>query len=533
MPAPTKTRMGSALAAALLLAAVGCQSPTASSGAAPRVVVHAGKVAQFQSQTDLAIVLDMAKLPEAARALLQATPDPMASYSTGPIAQFKVKVTGPNLAAPIEQSVDAVTCDANGGATFEVQGLPPGPVTVVVNALDAAGKIVSYAVQDAVVQPSVTTQVTMQCQKDLGGLRIRFLCDGLPCGAPSPSPSPTLPPVNVTGEMDIYYGIQSSSGGGLLVSGESFPQDKNGVGVKAILPNGIQVPGLVLERSPSEVFQEYARSSFAVSSNFSYFAKSPGGCCVLPGLRRWSLSDFSFSGESVDLSAACNPGVSPGHLLHFAPSRGLYSLSGSTAEIVVRKFDETEDGPGFVRPPFQPSCPNGSGIVARFSVNQTGVIHGYYVDKNNGNQYIFGINGIFVGTEDDGLFASGASSLVNVLPSGIDSAWVDGSINPKNQNKMYLTRANSSKLFSWDINGSSAPTPVADLGGQGMEVMFRNENQIYVSERVKPYTSYSQMFSGNNEVRTIFSLDGYRVREFTVNSDGSVDGGRLVLVSGE
>lgn len=190
-----KARLGAGLAAALVLAALGCQTPMGNGGA-PWVIVSAGRLTVHHN-ANIALVLD------AGEAFAKLAPNRrLQQVSLGQIVQFKVRVTGENLAAPIERTLGPDSCDAEGNVTLELGQLPAGSIHIVVNALDENGNIVSYASRDVVVVGNGTTQVVeMQCERNFGEVKIRFVCDGIQCpslppetASPNPSPSPIPSP---------------------------------------------------------------------------------------------------------------------------------------------------------------------------------------------------------------------------------------------------------------------------------------------------------------------------------------------------
>lgn len=106
------------------------------------------------------------------------------------IAKVTFKVTGQKLAAPLTAEV---TNFVNDTASVSFAKLPPGPVDIAVNALDASGNIISYATGSATIQPGLPTVATLKCVLADGSLDIVYdCCDATP--APSPTPIPTSAP---------------------------------------------------------------------------------------------------------------------------------------------------------------------------------------------------------------------------------------------------------------------------------------------------------------------------------------------------
>lgn len=163
-----------------LLLTLGCNLTLPGASEKARVVVHLGDM-QLAANADLAIVLDVRGLQAAGYNVQQVA-------STSAVQRVSAKVSGVNLAEPLEASVNVIDC-AKGLATLNFSKLPPGPVDVVVNALDFEGKVVSWQSAKATIEPLKTIELTLHCTNIGGGLAIKFDCPEL-CAPPSPSPTP-------------------------------------------------------------------------------------------------------------------------------------------------------------------------------------------------------------------------------------------------------------------------------------------------------------------------------------------------------
>lgn len=482
-----------ALLALSVAVALGCQNP-ASTGGSPRMVVHAGKVAQFQSQTDLAIVLDLGRVDSPLRRLMQ-------KATVGPIASFKVMVTGPNIAGSIEQSISLIECSPEGGAVFEISNLPPGPVHVVVNALDANGQVVSYAVQDAEVTGGVTTQVTMQCQTDLGGLSIRFVCDGLPCGdggatsspspipsdfsSPSPIPSPPGPP-------DRLFTFVPLTNGTLFA--QMKLKDNPDSQIFAVNQFGFVPPAPSLAGEPWMNRSHHPEwgMDMVVYGNRMYLGlnvpynapdSNPGKAIV--GVRDITnpysfvnLGDWEDSCDDIDPTA---------HNFMVVGNTGAIfeSYANAPNRFDILRYDPSNN-PNYTiqgNPRPAPGCP---GLVTPlYRVNSSGGInHPIRMGYNSFRNKIWW-------TSNNGLLTVPAGTgtvnptvlLANPVVPGFGAArWISAAAFGGGSNLVALTRENSSKLYLWNqATPSVAPVEVADFGGQGGEVKRGADGELYVS----------------------------------------------------
>lgn len=196
------------MTAALLT--IGCSLPGQIPAGPGRVVVHYGSI-DLAPNADLALVLDIRNLLGAGYKVQQAVP-------TSGIKTISAKVTGPNLVEPVITSVEVSQC-VNGLATLNFTNLPPGPVEVVVNAIDVGGQPMAWASGRAVIRPNETAQVTLKCSSTGGNLTIDFDCPES-CGAtPQPSPTPTPPPANTASLISSLTTFDVDATGRIYISG--------------------------------------------------------------------------------------------------------------------------------------------------------------------------------------------------------------------------------------------------------------------------------------------------------------------------
>lgn len=191
------------------LLTIGCSLPGQAPTGPGRVVVHYGSM-ELAPNADLALVLDVRNLLGAGYKVQQAAGSSVKTISA--------KVTGQNLVEPVVASVDLSQC-VDGLATLNFTNLPPGPVEVVVNAVDAEGKPLAWATGRAVIRPNETAKVTLKCSSTGGNLAIDFDCPELCGDGASPSPTPTPPPVNTAPDLGGVSTINVDAQGNLYLLG--------------------------------------------------------------------------------------------------------------------------------------------------------------------------------------------------------------------------------------------------------------------------------------------------------------------------
>lgn len=181
--------IAAAVALSAALCAIGCSGyPTGNLPNGRNVVIV--NALQIPSDAPLAVKLDIRPLLQARRTVQQVAP--AASPNFGAVTTIEVMVSGGNLTSPMMQKVNVADCAAAGQASFLFY-LPNGSYKVVVNALDAAGQRVSYAVAEGVqVTDNNQTLVPVTCVPTTGSILIQWNCGA--CGtSPSPTSTPEAP----------------------------------------------------------------------------------------------------------------------------------------------------------------------------------------------------------------------------------------------------------------------------------------------------------------------------------------------------
>jgi hypothetical protein len=164
------------------MVALGCQTPGGLEGLQPRSIVHAGSMT-IAPDADLAMVLRFGGGKKQFQ-LMQAT------TVTGTAKKFIISVTGDKLTKPYITELDIANC--TDPTVLNISNLPAGTVSVTVNVVDEAGKVLAYAQNNNVtISHNTTTQLDMNCEVADGKLAINFNCDV--CGLDG-SPMPSTPP---------------------------------------------------------------------------------------------------------------------------------------------------------------------------------------------------------------------------------------------------------------------------------------------------------------------------------------------------
>lgn len=174
------------------LALIGCQSPSPtpapmeqSTAGQPKVIVNYGHLTISQ-EADLAIAVNFKQKKYGVQA----------ATMRADIQSVRVTVTGPNLAAPLSETVTRAQF-SQGMAVFNFTNLPPGPVNVLVEALDLNGNVITSATGTAEIIKGQIAQLTLDCELTTGDLVVVFRCDDcLPTTGPSATPTagPTATP---------------------------------------------------------------------------------------------------------------------------------------------------------------------------------------------------------------------------------------------------------------------------------------------------------------------------------------------------
>jgi hypothetical protein len=258
-----------ALALALSAAtfSAGCNSYPTGSVQAPRSVVMLDSM-QIPADAPLAVSLDVRPLLKGRRSVQQVAPAP----TFGPVTSIEVMVSGGNLTSPVTQSIRVADCKASGQASFLFY-LPAGTYKVVLNALDAAGQRVSYAVKEGVqVSDNVQTLVPVTCTPTTGSILIQWTCS-TNCGpSPTPTPSPLNPPGTLLGPVSA---IAVDSQNRLYLAG----QDPAGIITPSAASPGrlIRVlPDLTLESTTQPFYDDmHLAGDLEVVNDKIYVPKAP------------------------------------------------------------------------------------------------------------------------------------------------------------------------------------------------------------------------------------------------------------------
>ena len=110
-------------------------------------------------------------------------------------------ITGANLPAPINQTVQRADFKGPGWAVIQINDLLPGTINVTVEAKDASGNVIATGHQDNItVIPGDTIRIRIDCVINVGSVIIDFVCINclptptvtIPASISPPSPMPTL-----------------------------------------------------------------------------------------------------------------------------------------------------------------------------------------------------------------------------------------------------------------------------------------------------------------------------------------------------
>lgn len=164
---------------------IGCQLPYQISPLGePWAVVNVGNL-KFERNASLAIVLKFENDQLATQAL----------ESHG-VYRVQVSVTSPSLAEPLIKEVTQPDFQA-GKAVFNFGNIPPGKVTVKVNAYDANGDLIQWANGEADIVPNQTSTLSLYCNTATGNLEVVYDCPDCPSPTPSSTPTPTPTPTPI------------------------------------------------------------------------------------------------------------------------------------------------------------------------------------------------------------------------------------------------------------------------------------------------------------------------------------------------
>ena len=110
-------------------------------------------------------------------------------------------ITGANLPAPINQTVQRADFKGPGWAVIQINDLLPGTINVTVEAKDASGNVIATGHQDNItVIPGDTIRIRIDCVINVGSVIIDFVCINclptptvtIPASIAPPSPMPTV-----------------------------------------------------------------------------------------------------------------------------------------------------------------------------------------------------------------------------------------------------------------------------------------------------------------------------------------------------
>ena len=110
-------------------------------------------------------------------------------------------ITGANLPAPINQTVQRADFKGPGWAVIQINDLLPGTINVTVEAKDASGNVIATGHQDNItVIPGDTIRIRIDCVINVGSVIIDFVCINclptptvtIPASISPPSPMPTV-----------------------------------------------------------------------------------------------------------------------------------------------------------------------------------------------------------------------------------------------------------------------------------------------------------------------------------------------------